>query len=56
VLSLLPLFVVFVIMVMNREYAMMLIETTRGQKMVMGALVMQAIGIFFIRKIVNIKV
>ncbi len=56
VLSLLPVFVFGIIMLMNREYIMVLITTELGNKMMYAAVGLQIIGMLFIRKIVNIKV
>lgn len=56
VLSALPVFVFFIILVMNREYIMLLLTTELGKKMLYTAIVMQIIGMLLIKKIVNIKV
>ncbi|RJP33493.1 MAG: secretion protein [Candidatus Omnitrophota bacterium] len=56
VLCLLPIIVFFIIMVINPGYINVLLETELGNKMLKGAITMQIIGVFIIRKIVNIKV
>ncbi len=56
VLSLLPVFVICAIMLMNPEYVMILFRTEIGNKLLYFAGGMQIIGILVIRKVVNIKV
>jgi len=56
VLSLLPVVVFFIILLLNPNYVLMLLQDPRGIKMLYFAVGMQMVGIFFIRKIVNIKV
>ncbi|MBZ0255354.1 type II secretion system F family protein, partial [bacterium] len=56
VLSLLPVFVFCIILIMNREYVMVLLTTELGNKMMYSAVGLQIIGMLLIRKIVNIKV
>lgn len=41
---------------LNHDYVMMLFDDPLGKKMLLGAIVMQALGALVIRKIVNIKV
>ena len=49
--------VLFVVMMkLNYEYVMMLFEDPLGQKMLMGGLILQFIGAFSIKKIIDIKV
>lgn len=56
VLSLLPVFVFCIILIMNRDYVMVLLTTELGNKMIYSAVGLQIIGMLLIRKIVNIKV
>ncbi|HPA46144.1 MAG TPA: type II secretion system F family protein [bacterium] len=56
VLSLLPVFVFFVIQAMNPEYLSILLETGTGRKLLYVALGLQLVGILLIRKIVSIRV
>ncbi len=56
VLCLLPFFVFGIIMVVNPGYITVLVKTEIGRKMLYGAIALQIIGVFVIRKIVNIKV
>ena len=49
--------VLFVVMMkLNYEYVMMLFEDPLGQKMLLGGLILQFIGAFSIKKIIDIKV
>ncbi|MCP4095600.1 MAG: type II secretion system F family protein [Planctomycetaceae bacterium] len=49
--------VLFVVMMkLNYEYVMMLFEEPLGQKMLLGGLILQFIGAFSIKKIIDIKV
>jgi len=41
---------------LNYDYIMMLFEDPLGQKMLIGAIVMQLLGAFVIKKIIDIKV
>jgi len=41
---------------MQRDYMMLLFETTMGQAMVVTAVILQIIGVFWIRKIINIDI
>lgn len=56
VLSILPVFVFFLMLGVNREYIMLLLTTPQGLNMLYAAGVLQIIGMLFIRKIVNIKI
>jgi len=56
ILSLLPVAVAFAIVLLNPGYIVTLIEDPVGIFMIIGAVIMQIIGIFFIRKIVAIDV
>jgi tight adherence protein B len=56
VLLLLPVFVFFVCMILNREYASILIDTDTGRMMLGAAIAMDLMGLAMIKKIVNIKV
>ena len=56
VLLALPVLMFFVMLQINREYAMMLLTDPRGKMMLTGAIVMQLMGWAMIKKIVNIKV
>ncbi len=55
-LAALPLLLGMLIFAMNREYMTILFEREIGRVMVAGAVTMQLIGFFIIRKIVHIKV
>lgn len=56
ILILLPIVVAALITLLNPEYMLPLIQEPIGMVMIAGAVVMQIIGIFFIRKIVAIDV
>lgn len=56
VLMALPLGLFLAVYALNRDYVMLLFTTPEGRKMVGVAIVMQIIGAFVIKKIVNIKV
>jgi tight adherence protein B len=56
VLMALPLGLFLAVYSLNPEYVMLLFTTDEGRKMVGGAIFMQIIGAFVIKKIVNIKV
>ncbi len=56
VLSILPFFVFCLILFINPQYALLLLKSELGQRMLAVSIIMQIIGIFVIRKIVNIKV
>ena len=56
VLMALPLALFIAVYFLNPEYVMLLFTTEEGRKMVIVAIVMQVIGAFVIKKIVNIKV
>lgn len=55
ILSLLPLAVAGMILVLNPEYVMSLFTETVGIVLVVLAVIMQVIGIFIIRRIVNVE-
>lgn len=55
-LAALPIVVGVVTFLMQREYMMLLFETTMGQAMVVTAVILQFIGVFWIRKIINIDI
>ena len=49
--------VLFLVMLkLNYDYVMMLFEDPMGQKMLVGATIMQLVGAFAIKKIIDIKV
>lgn len=52
----LPIALFLVVYYMNPDYVMMLFEEELGKQMLMYAIVMQIIGAFVIKKIVNIKI
>jgi tight adherence protein B len=56
VLLAMPPVLFFVMMKLNYEYVMMLFEEPLGQKMLLGGLILQFIGAFSIKKIIDIKV
>ncbi len=56
VLMALPVVIFLAVYQLNPDYVMMLFTDPLGKKMLTGAIVMQFLGAFFIRKIVNIKV
>ena len=56
ILSLLPVAVALLISIMNTEYIMTLIREPIGIAMIVGAVILQVIGVFIIRKIVAIDV
>jgi tight adherence protein B len=56
VLLALPVLLFFVMLRLNYDYVMVLFRDPMGKKMLLGAIVLQLVGAFFIRKIVNIKV
>ncbi|MCG3137166.1 MAG: hypothetical protein HJJLKODD_01009 [Phycisphaerae bacterium] len=56
VLIALPLVILLLLFQINPEHPKMLMNTHNGQWLMATALVMQVLGIFFIRKIVNIRV
>jgi len=56
ILSALPVGVALILSVLNPEYVSTLIREPIGIAMIIGAVIMQLIGIFFIRKIVEIDV
>jgi tight adherence protein B len=55
-LAALPILLGMVITAMNREYMNILFEKEIGRVMVAGAVIMQVIGFFIIRKIIRIRV
>jgi len=56
VLLLLPVVVFFVCLILNPEYASVLIDTNPGRMMLGSAIAMDLMGMAMIKKIVNIKV
>lgn len=56
VLLVLPPALFAVMLKLNYEYVMMLFEDPMGQKMLIGAVILQFIGAFAIKKIIDIKV
>lgn len=56
VLMALPLALFVAVYFLNPEYVMLLFTTAEGRQMVTIAIVMQLIGAYVIKKIVNIKV
>lgn len=56
ILVLLPLFMIAVIMVLNPDYFMVLINERAGNYLLGAAVIMQLIGIWAIKKIVDIKI
>ncbi len=56
VLMALPLGLFIAVYALNPEYVMLLFTDENGRKMVFGAVIMQIIGAFVIKKIINIKV
>jgi Flp pilus assembly protein TadB len=56
VLLALPVAVFFVMMIVNRDYGRMLIDTHTGRLMLGTAIAMDLMGMAMIKKIVNIKV
>ncbi len=56
VLLAMPPVLFFVMMKLNYEYVMMLFEEPLGQKMLLGGLILQFIGAFSIKNIIDIKV
>jgi len=56
ILSLLPVAMFFLLSLVNRSYSHVLLEDPMGQRLVIGGLVLMAIGGLAIRKIVNVKI
>ena len=56
VLMALPVVIFLAVYQLNPDYVMMLFTDPLGKKMLVGAIIMQILGAFCIRKIVNIKV
>ncbi len=56
VLLALPILLFFAVYHLNRDYVMLLFTDPMGKKMLAGAIVMQILGAFVIKKIVNIQV
>jgi len=54
IISLMPIFLAMIIYSFNREYIMLLFTTKIGMAMVMFGVISQIIGLFIIRKIINI--
>lgn len=55
ILILLPILMAIAIYLLNPDYVMVLIEEKIGNYLLVAAIIMQIIGIFIIRKIVNIR-
>ena len=51
-----PVILFFISFMLNPAYAGVLLKTSEGRTMMAGALLMQAVGLFFIRRIVTVKV
>jgi tight adherence protein B len=56
VLVVLPLVMIAIILALNPDYFLVLLHEKAGQYMLMGAVVMQIVGIFIIRRIIDIKI
>ena len=56
ILTLMPVGILFLLFQVNPDHPRTLIESDLGIMMIVAAVVMQLLGMFFIRKIVNIKV
>lgn len=56
VLVVLPLVMIGIILAMNPDYMLLLLQEKAGQYMLTGAVIMQIIGIFIIRRIIDIKI
>jgi tight adherence protein B len=56
VLMALPIVLLVAVWIINREYVMLLFTDPMGQRMLVGAVILQVLGALVIRKIVNIKV
>jgi tight adherence protein B len=52
----LPVALALIFFVMNRDYMMLLFTEPVGRLMLLGAVIMEVIGVFIIRKIINIDV
>jgi len=52
----LPILLFFAVYHLNRDYVMVLFTDPMGKKMLAGAIGMQILGAFVIKKIVNIQV
>ena len=56
VLILLPIFLVLALFIIAPDYLQSMADDETGQWMILGALLGQMFGFYFIRKIINIKV
>ena len=56
VLVAIPLFIAGALLLINRQYAMLLFTDPLGQTMVKAALIMQVMGIFVIRRLLRLRV
>ncbi len=56
VLMALPIALFFAVYYLNAEYVMLLFNDEMGRKMLAGAAVLQVLGAYCIKKIVNIKI
>jgi tight adherence protein B len=55
IVGLMPVFLLLVLMLLNPEYVEILFVTSTGRLLLLIAFVMECLGFFFVRKIVNIK-
>lgn len=55
IVGLMPVFLLLVLMLLNPEYVEIMFSTPTGRMLLALALVMECLGFFFVRKIVNIK-
>lgn len=56
ILVVMPLVMIGVILVLNPDYFLVLLNEKAGQYLLFGAVIMQILGIFIIRRIINIKI
>lgn len=56
ILVVMPLVMIGVILVLNPDYFLVLLNEKAGQYLLFGAVIMQILGIFVIRRIINIKI
>ncbi len=56
VLVMLPLVMIAIILALNPDYFLVLLHEKAGQYMLLSAVIMQIVGIFFIRRIIDIKI
>ena len=52
----LPLVMIAIILALNPDYFLVLLHEKAGQYMLLSAVIMQIVGIFFIRRIIDIKI